>query len=28
LERTELTLIDYVGYVWKVVMEFCQDDGL
>jgi len=26
-ERTQLTLIDYVGCAWKIVMDFCQDEG-
>lgn len=27
-ERTELTVVDYLGYTWKVTMDFCYDEGL
>lgn len=26
-ERTSLTCIDYLGYTWTLMMDFCQDDG-
>lgn len=25
-ERTELTVVDHLGYTWKVVMDFCHDE--
>ena len=25
-QRTEITVVDYLGYTWKLVMDFCHDD--
>lgn len=27
-QRTELTIVDYLGYTWKITMDFCHDEGV
>ena len=27
-EKTELTVIDFLGFTWKLFMEFCHDEQL
>lgn len=27
-ERTEFIVVDYLGYTWKVLMDFCHDEGV
>jgi hypothetical protein len=27
-ELTELIVVDYLGYTWKVLMDFCHDEGV
>lgn len=27
-ESSEFTVIDYLGYTWKLFMDFCHDEGV